>query len=53
MNKIKNENFVCEYEPDDRDDMDSYAEIWYEVGLNLEPNKYAKHSRHVGAGRVE
>jgi len=30
------------YEPDARDDMDSYQEICYEVGLDLEPNKYAK-----------
>jgi len=30
------------YEPDARDDMDSYGEICYEVGLDLEPNKYAK-----------
>ena len=31
-----------QYEPDPRDDMDSYGEICYEVGLDLEPNKYAK-----------
>ena len=27
---------------DPRDDMDSYQELCYEVGLDLEPNKYAK-----------
>jgi len=30
------------YEVDPRDDMDSYQELCYEVGLDLEPNKYAK-----------
>jgi len=30
------------YELDPRDDMDSYQELCYEVGLDLEPNKYAK-----------
>ena len=33
---------MFQYEPDARDDMDSYGEICYEVGLDLEPNKYAK-----------
>ena len=31
-----------QYECDPRDDMDSYQELCYEVGLDLEPNKYAK-----------
>ena len=34
--------FVFQYELDPRDDMDSYQELCYEVGLDLEPNKYAK-----------
>ena len=33
---------VFQYEVDPRDDMDSYQELCYEVGLDLEPNKYAK-----------
>jgi len=33
------------YECDPRDDMDSYQELCYEVGLDLEPNKYAKNKQ--------